>query len=316
MPLYDQSPSESDAALSEMRVPIAELTRALAEIEAHKARQAFEQAGTLTLAEALEESNIEATPEEVAEEVRKLHQADALAAKKQKHRRRLHLTLRAELISALLCGLTLLSLSRTVYNPQWQALRQRGEVRNILQLTQGPNPQYQIFVVPETFRQAMASGSADMNRGIWANSPAYPLSFLPDGFNIHHYDGLNDDGNISPTDAAFMPTFPAYFEFRPVVPRSIHEMVSVFYNGQGYRRGWIRKSDIPNLLHGRPFLYYPEPVDDPQDHHAGLAPLTLSNQSIAEAKFELRFAGDTGYESFAFNGGAPVQLDAHAWEAY
>ncbi len=313
---YDEPSSESDALAAVVRVPTEELTRALAEIDARRARQAFEQAGTLTLAEALQEAQVEATPEELAEEVRKVREADAAEAEKQKRRRRLRLILRAELASVLLCGLTLLSLSRTVYNPQWQASRQSGEVRSNLRLTTGPHPKYQIFVVPAPFRHIAASGSVTVSGGSWSGSPAYPLSLLPDGYNIHHYDGLDDDGHDTLGDMPFMPTFPTYFEFREVQRRSIHENVSVFYNGLCYRRGWIRKSDIPNLLHGQTFLYYPEPVDDPQDNHAGLVPLTLSDQSIAEANFEAHFAPNTGYDFLAFTKGAPVRLDEHAWETF
>lgn len=316
MHLYDEPSSKSDTQACEIRVPTEELTRALAEIDARRARQAFEQAGTLTLAELLQEYEIEATPEELAEEVRRVREADAVEAGARKRRRRLRLILRAELASVLLCGLTLLSLSRTVYNPQWQASRQSSEVKSNLRLTQGPNPEYQIFVVPAAFRHITTSGSVTVSGGIWSGSLAYPLSALPDGYNIHHYDGLDDDGHDTLGDAPFMPTLPAYFEFREVQRRSLHESVSVFYNGLCYRRGWIRKSDIPNLLQGRPFLYYPEPVDDPQDNHAGLVPLTLSSQSIADAKFQMRFAPDTGYASLAFTEGAPVRLDEHAWETF
>ncbi len=316
MQRHEEPFSDNDTDFSQVRVRTEDLTRALAEIDARKARQAFEQAGTLTLAEALQECDTEATPEELAMEVRKVREADALATEKQKHRRRLRLILQAELASVLLCGLTLLSLSRTIYNPQWQASRQVDVTTNILQLTQGPNPQYQIFVIPTAFRNTMTIGTPAINSGIWSASPAYPLSFLPDGYNIHHYDELNDDGQTSFMEGPFVRTSPAYFEFRPIQSQPMHEIVSVYYNGICYRRGWIKRSDIPNLLHGGPFLFYPEPVDDPQDHHKGLAPLTLANQSIKEATFEPRFANNTGYGFLAFKGGTPVQLDEHAWKAY
>lgn len=255
MHLYDEPSSESDTQACEIRVPTEELTRALAEIDARKAREAFEQAGTLTLTEALQESEVEATPEELAEEVRKVREADAVEAEKRKRRHRLRLILRAELASVLLCGLTLLSLSRTIYNPQRQSSHQIDEVKNNLRLTQGPNPRYHVFVVPTAFRHTTASGSVVISGGDWSNSPAYSLSILPDGYNIHHYDTLDDDGHHAFNDAPFMPTFPTYFEVREVQRRSTHENVSVFYNGLCYRRGWIRKSDIPNLLHGQTFLY-------------------------------------------------------------
>ena len=305
--------SPGDAAL---RVPTEEFIRALAEIDAHRARQIFDQAGTLTLAEVLQEYDAEGTPEELAEEVQKIRAAGIVEAKKQKQRRRLKLILCAELASVLLSSMALLSLSRTIYNPQWQASRQVAEVKNMLRMTQGQNPSYQIFVVPATFNRITSNGSVIISGGIWANSPAYPLSMVPDGYNIHHFDSLDDNGHTSFGDASFMPASPAYFEFREVQKRGIHEGVSVFYNGLCYRRGWIRKSDIPNVFHGQPFFYYPEPVDDPQDKHFGLAPLTLSNQSIAESEIEPGFVNSTGYDYLRFIGNAPLQLDEHAWETF
>jgi len=290
MRLYDEPPPSSAAPLPESRVPTAALTHALAEIEARRARRAFEQAGTVTLAEALQESGVEATPEEVAEEVRLVRAADAAEAAKQRRRQRLRLVLRAELVSVLLCGLTLLPLSRTVSNPQRQAQSQGERVQDILTLTQGPDPRYTISVVPDVY-SPVSSG------------PTYPLSILPDGCNIYHDGDLDDAGH-------------AYFELRPVKPRPDPENVWVFYDGLCYRRGWVHTSDIPSVLHGRPFQYYPEPVDDPQDHHAGLTPLTLSRRSMAEANFDVLFVPATGHNSLAFTAGPPVQLDEHAWERY
>ena len=315
MRLHEEPSSGSDTQAPEIRVPTVEFTRALAEIGARKARQAFDQAGTLTLAEALQETDVEATVEELAEEVTKVREADAVEAGKQKRRHRLRLILLAELASILLCGLTLLSLSRTVYNPQWQASRQIDEMKNALRLTQGPNPSAQVYIVPTAFQPTAISGST-IYRRVRSNSLEYPLSALPDGYNIHHYDVIDDDGHLPLGGAPFMPTFPAHFKIRDTRRPSIHDHVSVFYDGLRYDRGWIRKSDVPNLLHGRPFLYYPEPVDDPQDNHKGLVPLTLSSQSIAEAHLEMRTAYNTGYSFFASTEDSLVRLDEHAWEKF
>ena len=289
MRLYDEPPPSSAALAPGSRVPTAALTHALAEIEARRARQAFEQAGTVTLAEALSESGVEATPEELAEEVWRAREADAAQAAKQKRRRRLRLILRAELVSSFLCALTLLCLSRTGHGPQQLAQSQGERVQDILALTEGPAPRYTLSVVPAPFYQ-MSSG------------PTYPLTMLPDGCNIHCGGGLDLER--------------AYFELRSVEQYPGPGDVWVFYNGLCYRRGWVRTSDVPNVLHGRPFQYYPEPVDDPQDHHAGLTPLTLSDRSIAEASHELTQAHDASYNLFAFKAGVPVQLDEHAWESF
>ena len=316
MRLYDEPPPSSAALSPGSRVPTAALTHALAEIEARRARQAFEQAGTVTLAEALSESGVEATPEELAEEVERVREADSAEAAKQKRRRRLRLILRAEIVSVLACGLTLLSLSRTVYNPQWQASHRADGFKDTLPLTLGPHPRYTISVVPTAFQRATAAGSIAVSGGGWSRAPAYPLSALPDGYNIHHYEGLDDEGRVSFGDAPLMPSFPAYFEFREAQKPSVRESVSVLYNGLCYRRGWIRISDVPSLVGGRPFFFYPEPVDDPQDNHKGLVPLTLPSQNIVEARPELISASGTGYRYFAFAAGAPQPLDEHAWEKY
>lgn len=290
MRLYDEPPPSSAEPSPGSRVPTAALTHALAEIEARRARQAFERAGTMTLAEALSESGVEATPEELAEEVRWGREADAAEAARQKRRRHLRLILRAELLSAFLCTLTLLCLPRIANSPQRLAQEGQGaQVQDILALTEGPDPRYTISVVPAPFYQ-MSGG------------PTYPLTMLPDGCNIHCVSGLDPER--------------AYFELRPVEQHPGPEDVWVFYNGLCYRRGWVRTAEIPNVLHGRPFQYYPEPVDDPQDHHAGLTPLTLSDRSIAEASPELTQARDTSYNLFAFKAGVPVQLDEHAWESF
>ena len=294
MRLYDEPPPSSAALSPGSRVPTAALTHALAEIEARRARQAFEQAGTVTLAEALSESGVEATPEELAEEVQRAREADAAQAAKQKRRRRLRLVLRAELVSAFLCALTLLCLPRTGHGPQQLAQSQGERMQDILALTEGPAPRYTLSVVPAPFYQMLS--------GQMSSRPTYPITMLPDGCNIHCEDGLDLER--------------AYFELRPVEQRPGPGDVWVFYNGLCYRRGWVRTSDVPNVLHGRPFQYYPEPVDDPQDHHAGLTPLTLSDRSIAEASPELTPARDRSYNLFTFKAGVPVQLDEHAWESF
>lgn len=277
MRLYNEPPPSSAAPPPESRVPTAALTHALAEIEARRARQAFEQAGPVTLAEALEQ-------------VWGGREADAAQVAKQKRRQRLRLILRAELASALLCGLTLLALSRPVSNPQRQAQHQGEQVQDLLMLTQGPDPRYTLFAVSDMDSHA-------------TGTQTYSLSILPDGSNIHYESDLDAVG-------------PTRFELRPMTARPGADNVWVFHDGLCYRRGWVRTSDIPSVLHGRPFRYYPEPVDDPQDHHAGLTPLTLSRRSMAEANFDVLFVPATGYNSLVFTAGPPVQLDEHAWERY
>ena len=317
MRLYDEPPPSSAALSPGSRVPTAALTHALAEIEARRTRQAFEQAGTVTLAEALSESGVEATPEELAEEVWRAREADAAQAAKQKRRLRLRLILRAEVFSIFASGLALLSLSHTILNPQWQASHQADQFKDTLPLTLGPHPWYTVSLVPTALLRATAAGSIVVGGGVWSRSPAYPLSALPDGCNIHHDEGLDDEGRVSFGDAPFMPSFPAYFEFRVASGHpSTRETVSVLYNGLCYRRGWIRISDVSNLDGGRPFFFYPEPVDDPQDNHKGLVPLTLSSESIAEARPGSLSGTGTGYQYFTFAAGRPPSLDEHAWEKY
>ena len=304
MRLHEEPSSESDTQASEIRVPTAEFTRALAEIGARKARQAFDQAGTMTLVEALQEVNLEATPEELAEEVTKVREADAVEAGKQKRRHRLRLILRAELVSVFLCGLTLLSLSRTVYNPQWQASHQRDEMKNNLRLTQGPNPKYDIFVDIPTSRHKTAS-------------EIYPLSILPDGYNIHHQEGLDEDGHYSLGSGTPMTRNPAYFEFQASQQSSVYSnAVSVSYAGRLYRRGWINKADVPHLLQGKRCVYYPEPIADPQINRADLVPLTVSMQSMQEANPQWSFWDWTTYGVYTFPEGNKVELDKHAWEPF
>ena len=311
---YDEPSPESVTQVGTTRVPTAALTRALAEIEVRRARQAFEQAGTLTLAEALQESGVEATLEEVAEEIGRVRGADAAEAAKWRHRQRLRLILRAELASVLVCGLTLFSLARTVHDPQGQTLPHPYEMKNILSLTQGPHPQYAIYIVPRAVLNLGASGSLAV--GPWSGSEAYPLSVLPDGYNVHQFEVLDDDGHPSYEGAPLTPITPPLFEFRKVPPQSRGETVSVFYNGIRYYRGWIRKAEVPDLLRGRPFLYYPEPVDDPQDNHDGLVPLTLPSQSVWEEQKATALESSKGYDFFSFAAGTPVPLDEHAWERF
>lgn len=304
MRLHEEPSSGSDTQAPEIRVPTVEFTRALAEIGARKARQAFDQAGTLTLAEALQETDVEATVEELAEEVTKVREADAVEAGKQKRRHRLRLILLAELASILLCGLTLLSLSRTVYNPQWQASHQRDEMKNNLRLTQGPNPKYDIFVDIPTSRHMTASKT-------------YPLSILPDGYNIRHQNGLDEDGHYSIGSAVPVVTSPAYFEFHEAQPSSVYSgAVSVFYEGRLYQRGWISKADIKHALGGQNFVYFPEPILDPRISRAGLVPMTVSMQSMEEANPQWSFWNWTTYGVYTFPEGNKVELDEHAWEPF
>lgn len=310
----DVNPAEDDA--SQVRVSAREITAALASLDARKARQDYEQVGTVTLAEAIQDCNVEAAPEELQAEIGRIRDADTVQEKVRRRQRRLRIALVSELISAALCLLILLGLQHTLFDKRWQQARQAEDFQQQLRQSIGPEPKYDIFVVPESSRSVSDSATTITTFGDWANHPAYPLYCLPDGYDVHHFDGLDDEGHNSLGMPAFMPSAAAYVEFREPEPAFFRDNVSVFYDGLCYWRGWIRKQEIPRMLQGHPFTLYPALVAGPEYRIADIVPLTVSMQSIQAAHGQWGQAYPECYNLIRFNEGARVHLDEHAWEPY
>ena len=307
--------SASDAA-SQVRVTARDLTEALASLDARKARQDFDQVGTVTLAEAIQECSVEATPEEVQTEIDAIRDREAAQENANRRRRRLKLALASELLSAALCLLVLLGLKHTLFDKNWQQVRQAEDFQQKLQQSTGPNPRYQIDVVPETSRWSSGSQTIVATFGQWAKFPAYPLYSLPDGYNVHHFDGLDDDGHNSFGNPWFMPAETTYVEFREPEAPFFRDNVSIYYHGLQYWRGEIRKQDIPNLRQGHAFTLYPALVAQPPYRISDIVPVTISMQSIQAAHGQWGQAFPQCYDIMRFSEGAHVHLDEHAWEHY
>jgi hypothetical protein len=322
----------SDAA-SQTRVSTRDLTEALASLDARKARQDFDQVGTVTLTDAIQECSIEATPEELQAEIDAMRDADAAQEKAHSRQRRLRLALKSELVSAALCLLVVLGLKHTLLNKTWQQnyqakafqqqqIHQTEDFQDKLRQSTGPNPEYDIYVVPESSRINTDSQTLITTTGGWANSPVYPLYALPDGYNIHignAFYGLNDEGHESnPMMPSFMSPMTVYVEFREHRAPYSGDHVSVFYDGLQYWRGAIRKQDIPSLLQSRSVVIYPIFPGNPQQQVAGLVPLTISMQSIQASHGQWGQAYPRDYTDMLlrFSDGNHVDLDKHAWEQY
>lgn len=314
--VLNHSDSETETSAAQTRVSTAELTEALASLEIRAARREFEQADTVMLGEAIREFGLEATPEELLTELRLIRDQEAANKRRECRRHRLRLALRAEIASAALCLLTLMGLQHTVFNLDWQQARQAEDFQQKLRQSIGPEPKYDIFVVPESSRSVSDSATTITTFGDWANHPAYPLYCLPDGYDVHHFDGLDDEGHNSLGMPAFMPSTAAYVEFREPEPAFPRDNVCVFYDGLCYWRGWIRKQEIPCMLQGHPFTLYPALVAGPEYRIADIVPLTVSMQSIQAAHGQWGKAYPQFYNLIRFNEGARVHLDEHAWEPY
>lgn len=311
--LNRENPSAEQA-----RVSARDLTEALAAIEVRDARQAFEQAGTVSLAEAIAECSIEADPEEVQAEVDRLRAAETVREGIKRRHRRLRSALGIELVSAALCLFALLGSKQTIFNPSWQQASQNSDqtsdFQQKLRQALGPNPRYEIDVVPEDSHWIGASQTVITTFGHWADLPAYPLHSLPDGCNIHHFEGLEDD----PINAVALTLGHggAYVEFREPQRPFFRDNVSIYYNGMQYWRGAIRRQDIPDLRQGRAFTLYPALVASPPYQIADVVPLTVSFSSITAARGQGGQAYPQCYQIYRFPKGAPVLLDEHAWEPY
>ncbi len=301
---------------SETRVLTSELTEALASMEARAARSEFEEAGTVTLREAISELGVEATPEDLLEVVKNIREQETKHKKVEHRLNRLKLVLWAEAVSIVLCSLLLASLNRTVYDPNWQQARQAEDFQQKLRQSIGPNAKYSINVVPESGRSGSGSQLSITTSSYWSDSPAYPLYALPDGCNITSFDGLDEEGHSDFSGMPFMSASSAYFEFRVRESPFFRNAVSVFYNGRQYRRGYIRKSDLPRLLGGHTFTFYPALVASSRYKVDDIVPLTLSMQSIRDAHGQFAQAYPDLYDTFNFAEGARVYLDEHAWEQY
>jgi hypothetical protein len=310
--LNSRSNLEEEAA--QTRVFARDLTKALASIEVRKARQAFDQVGTVTIAEAAAECGVEITPEEIYAEVECLRAAEAAQESVKRRQARLRFALGAELVSAVICLLALLGMRQTIFNPTWRKASQTSAFQQQLRLATGPHPKYEIDVVPENSRWSNGSQTTVTTFGSWAKFPAYPLHSLPDGCNIHHFDGLDDEALYG------MPSVfghqSAYVEFREPQRPFFRDNVSVYYNGQQYWRGAIRRQDIPNLRQGRAFTLYPALVARPPYQISDIVPLTVSLRSIEAAHGQWGQASPQCYDLYWFPDSAHIQLDAHAWEPY
>lgn len=308
------SKNNSEEEATQTRVSAHDLTEALASIEIRKARQAYEQAGTITLAEALSECGVDAAPEEMQLEVDRLRAAEAAQEGERRRQKRLRFAFGVEMVSAALCLLALFGMKQTIFNPNWQKSAQNSDFQQKLALATGPSPKYEIDVVPENSHWSNESQTFVTTFGNWAKFPAYPLHSLPDGCNIHHFAGLDDESLTGvPGFASFGG---AYIEFREPQQPFFRDNVSVYYNGLQYWRGAIRKQDIPNLRQGRAFTLYPALVASPPYQIADIIPLTVSVSSIEAARGQWGQAYPQCYDLYRFPNNAHVQLDEHAWEPY
>ena len=301
-------------AASQVRVPARDLVEALASLEGRKAWQAYEQVGTITLTEAIEQCGVETTPAEMQAEVDRIKAADAAYAQQNRRHRRRRFLLGTEMVSAGLCLLAVVVLQHTVFNPGWRQAAQTEDFQQKLRQSLGPNPKYEIDVVPESSLRDDSSGVVITTFGKWAAFPAYPLHSLPDGCNIHHFDGLDDDG-LNPMFPAFGQGG-AYVEFRAPQAPFFRDTVSVYYNGLQYWRGAIRKEDISKLRQGHALTLYPALVFTPRYFLNDAVPITVSLDSIQAAQGRTGWASPQDYDIYYFPEGAHVQLDKHAWEDY
>lgn len=303
-----------DAA--QVRVSARELTEALASIEVRAARLAFEQAGTVTLGEAAAECRIDAKPEELQAEIERLRAAEEAQQKGKLRRERLRLGLGAEIASAALCLLALLGLKHTLFDPSWRQTRQAENFQKMLSQTVGPHPKYEITVVPESGSFSTGTQPTIMTFGNWANRPAYPLYSVPEGYNIHSSEGLNDEGQ----SLLFVPSQTMYVEFREAPLTPAHTSTFVYYDGLLYRRGWVREEDVSNVFQGHPFNFYPCWVPSANCNPADLVPLTVSVQSLEAAHEQAAFtagaAGQNYQEVSMIPDGSRLTLDTHTWEQY
>jgi hypothetical protein len=309
-----QQPEEQAA---QTRVTPEELAAALASLESRATRREFDQAGTISLGDALREFSVEATPEELLAELDQVREQEAAREMTERRRRRRRLALRAEIVAAALCLTAFIVFQRTLLNPDWQQARQAADFQQHLRLATGPNPKYQVFVVPLSSRSGDGPRSTATTFGDWAQRPAYPVYSLPDGVDIHNFDGLDDDGrDIAFGGLPWLGKATAFVEFREPSPPFFRDNVSVFYNGLQYRRGFIRRGDLPRLLGGHSFTYYPALVAFAPYKIADIVPLTLSMKDIQEAHGQYGQAYPQCYNLVNFTEGNRVHLDEHAWENY
>ncbi len=311
--LENSHPAQIPAA--ETRVSTHELTEALASIDARRAQEAFARVGTVTLAEGLRDSEVNATPQELYAEIEALREADAAQEEVKQRQQRLKLVLKAEVVSAALCFLVLFGFQQTLYNPAWQQARQTQqaaravadqtqEFKRLLALSTGPQPQYQIFVVSPFGIDARDTQTE------------FPISWLPDGCNIHSADGFGISDTMpmprySPKTGT--PLTGYQVEFQETGPLSSKDTVTVYYDGISYWRAWIRKNEITNILNGHTCRLYPSQAAGRTDGAGEMVPITIPTQSVVNAYGQEEWT--TGATSLCvFPEGQQVSLDEHAWE--
>lgn len=316
--LQNSDPAPTTAA--ETRVPTHALTEALASIDARRTREAFARVGTVTLAEGLQDTGVEATPAEVYAEIETLRLADAAQEQVKRHQRRLSQILKAEVVSAMLCFATLYGFRQTLYNPVWQEARQVQDFRTLVQGSAGLHPKYIIREVVVNTRSWGPNGETATTQGRGTDGPVYPSYLLPDGINVHLFGGLigggQEYGDFHPQ---FMPAETQYVKFVEAAPQEgafFRDMVSVYYNGAAYRRGYVRKSDVLRMLNGHSFTFFPALVARPPYQISDIVPLTLSQRSIDDAHGLRGQSYPALYDIFTFPEGSRVPLDPHAWEQY
>lgn len=314
--LQNSDPAPTTAA--ETRVSTHALTEALASIDARRTREAFARVGTVTLAEGLQDTGVEATPAEVYAEIEMLREADAAQEEVKQHQRRLKMIMKAEIISALLCFLALFGFQRTLQNPAWQqaqqmhqaaqqiqqqteqaaetATDQAQEFKRLFALTQGPHPEYIISEV-SLFQGPHRNGEA-----------LFPRYWLPDGSTVYE--------DIASSNMSFPPNMgpPESIEFLSTgaAPRW-NRVSTVSYDGVDYLRGWVRKADVARMLKGQGFSFFLAPLLDRPDQTATLIPVTIAKRSIAE-KLPTSGFMPNGTNLINIPSGSPIHLDSHAWE--
>lgn len=318
---------------AQVQVPLAEIARAVAVIEARKRAEALEAANTVIIGEALQGVSSNCTPGELWAEILRLRaqaEQDQLARAAKQRR---HLMGYAGAALAFLAAAFALSLKMTVYNPRWQAWHQRQIFIQDLALARGPNPVYHIVIAPEGIL---------LQRSLWDGKPTYPISLVPDGYPVH--TGLEapitNQSSFSPNImlnkfswmAPGISEVPPYSIARPddavdktlrvsILPADdlmFNDNVFTVHHGICYQEGWVAKSDIYNVLHHHHFImtenFHSLQTDWPPGNRQNFAELNLPFSQILQQRANIGWTADDDTATLILPEGQNLTLDQYAWQ--
>ncbi len=308
-------------AAEQVRVRPEELAKAIAALEARKAGASSDPTGTVLIGNTVRQLALDVTPEAVWAEIQLNRSRDECLRRELIRRKRVHLARCGAGALAMIAIIWGIILSRTVYNPLWQAKHQRQVFVRDLAQTLGPHPRLHIVVAPD---------GPLLQNSYWGDPMTFPITEVPDGYFVHS----GSEAPIRPSWFLNVPLEDPTLRVIFVDARDLmnDDAVHIRHNGIDYLHGWIPRWQIPSLLSHRQFdfvssfqitpyavqslgsdWYHRRHGASPKTQSGDFVALTIPATSVEQQDAQYGGMPD-GTTIYDFPDGQNLGLDKYAWE--